>query len=99
MQACAKAEKNPLHKKIVDQIVAVDNFMAFKKLMCKRNSELNQQAMKLIVDDGVKKEMTKKQSVEEKKEKPNTEELEKEQDKQVKGKIKDKDMAEALRVA
>lgn len=52
--------------------------MAFKKLMCKRNSELNQQAMKLIVDDGVKKEMTKKQSVEEKKEKPNTEELEKE---------------------
>lgn len=57
--------------------------MAFKKLMCKRNSELNQQAMKLIVDDGVKKEMTKKQSVEEKKEKPNTEELEKEQDEQV----------------
>lgn len=73
--------------------------MAFKKLMCKRNSELNQQAMKLIVDDGVKKEMTKKQSVEEKKEKPNTEELEKEQDEQVQGKIKDKDMAEALRVA
>ena len=41
MQACAKAEKNPLHKKIVDQIVAVDNFVAFKKLMCKRNAELN----------------------------------------------------------
>jgi hypothetical protein len=42
MQACAKAERNPLHKKIVDQIVAVDNFIAFKKLMCKRNAELNQ---------------------------------------------------------
>jgi hypothetical protein len=41
MQACAKAEKNPLHKKIVDQIIAVDNFVAFKKLMCKRNAELN----------------------------------------------------------
>ena len=48
MQACAKAEKNPIHKKIVDQIVAVDNFVAFKKLMCKRNAELNQQAMKLM---------------------------------------------------
>jgi hypothetical protein len=41
MQACDKAEKNPIHKKIVDQIAAVDNFMAFKKLMCKRNAELN----------------------------------------------------------
>jgi hypothetical protein len=42
MGACAKAEKNPIHKKIVDQIVAVDNFVAFKRLMCKRNAELNQ---------------------------------------------------------
>jgi len=50
--------------------VAVDNFVAFKKLMCKRNAELNQQAMKLMVDDGVKKEMTK--GKEEKKE-PNLE--------------------------
>merc|ERR1712070_908224 len=35
LQACDKAEKNPIHKKIVDQIVAVDNFVAFKKLMGK----------------------------------------------------------------
>lgn len=42
MQACAKAEKNPIHKKIVDQLIAVENFVAFKKLMCKRNAELNQ---------------------------------------------------------
>lgn len=48
LQACDKAEKNPIHKKIVDQIVAVDNFVAFKKLMCKRNAELNQQAMKML---------------------------------------------------
>ena len=41
MEACGKAGKNPIHKKIVDQIVAVDNFIAFKKLMCKRNTELN----------------------------------------------------------
>ena len=41
MDACQKAFINPIHKKIVDQITAVDNFIAFKKLMCKRNAELN----------------------------------------------------------
>ena len=61
--------------------------------MCKRNAELNQQAMKLMVDDGVKKEMTK--GKEEKKE-PN---LEKEQAEAIKGKVKDKDMEAALKVA
>jgi hypothetical protein len=42
MDACDKASENPLHKKIVDQITAVDNFIAFKKLMVKRNTELNE---------------------------------------------------------
>ena len=42
MEACEKAGANPIHKRIVDQIIAVDNFMAFKKLMWKRNQELNQ---------------------------------------------------------
>ena len=42
MAACEKAGQNQVHKRIVDQIVAVDNFIAFKKLMTKRNSELNQ---------------------------------------------------------
>lgn len=42
MEACEKAGHNPIHKRIVDQIVAVDNFQAFKKLMQKRNHELNQ---------------------------------------------------------
>jgi protein-disulfide isomerase-like protein with CxxC motif len=37
MDACDKASTNPLHKKIVDQITAVENFTAFKKLMVKRN--------------------------------------------------------------
>jgi hypothetical protein len=37
-----------LHKKIVDQITAVDNFIAFKKLMVKRNQELNEQAIKML---------------------------------------------------
>ena len=48
MEACEKAASNPVHKKIVDQIMAVDNFLAFKRLMIKRNSELNAQAEKLI---------------------------------------------------
>jgi len=42
LEACDKASQNPLHKKIVDQITAVDNFIAFKKLMVKRNTELNE---------------------------------------------------------
>lgn len=37
VEACDKASKNPLHKKIVDQIMAVENFLAFKRLMVKRN--------------------------------------------------------------
>ena len=44
--ACDKAEEKPYHKKIVDQIMAVENFVAFKKLMIKRNTELNEEAMK-----------------------------------------------------
>ena len=47
MEACERAEQNPIHKKIVDEIMAVDNFLAFKKLMVKRNQELNKQAMEL----------------------------------------------------
>lgn len=48
IDACEKASLNPLHKKIVDQITAVDNFIAFKKLMVKRNTELNEQAMTML---------------------------------------------------
>ena len=50
MEACEKASENPLHKKIVDQIIAVDNFIAFKKLMMKRNQELNEQALSIIMN-------------------------------------------------
>ena len=45
VEACEKAAHNPIHKKIVDQIMAVDNFLAFKRLMVKRNNELNQQVL------------------------------------------------------
>ena len=37
VEACKRAESNPVHKKIVDQILAVENFLAFKRLMVKRN--------------------------------------------------------------
>jgi hypothetical protein len=40
MAACEKAEKNIIHRKVVGQLLAVDNFIAFKKLMVKRNTEL-----------------------------------------------------------
>lgn len=46
--ACDKASENPTHKKIVDQIIAVDSFIAFKKLMVKRNTELNEQAIHML---------------------------------------------------
>lgn len=62
MEACEKANKNPIHKKIVDQIVAVDNFVAFKKLMCKRNTELNEQAMKMLLEKKVVSEMNNAQA-------------------------------------
>jgi len=42
--------------------VAVDNFIAFKKLMCKRNNELNQMAMKMLLDNQIKTDMTSKDS-------------------------------------
>ena len=47
VKACEKAESNPIHKKIVDQITAVDSFTAFKKLMVKRNMEFNQQVLEM----------------------------------------------------
>ena len=47
MQACSKASENPIHKKIVDQLSAVDDFVAFKKLMVKKNIELQNQAIQM----------------------------------------------------
>lgn len=52
ISACEKASGNPLHRKIVDQITAVENFVAFKKLMVKRNTELNEQAVKMMMGGG-----------------------------------------------
>ena len=70
MDACEKANKNPIHKKIVDQIVAVDNFVAFKKLMCKRNTELNEQAMKMLLEKQIVNDMDKAEKKVEKPKEP-----------------------------
>jgi hypothetical protein len=53
VQSCEKASLNPIHKKIVDQIMAVDNFMAFKRLMIKRNGELTNQAAAMLAHSDV----------------------------------------------
>lgn len=47
-EACIKSSSNPTHKMLLSEIMAVDNFLAFKKLMLKRNRELNQEAMALM---------------------------------------------------
>mmetsp|Transcript_14246 Transcript_14246/g.19261 ORF Transcript_14246/g.19261 Transcript_14246/m.19261 type:complete len:106 (+) Transcript_14246:139-456(+) len=53
--ACEQAKDNPLHKKVVAQITAVDSFLAFKKLMVKRNQDLNAQVLSLMSNpEGVK---------------------------------------------
>lgn len=41
LEAFKKAERNPVHRRIKNQIDAVENFVAFRKLMMKRNAELN----------------------------------------------------------
>jgi hypothetical protein len=41
LESCDKASNNPVHKRVVDQILAVDNFVAFKKMMIKKNTEMN----------------------------------------------------------
>lgn len=47
-EACIKATKNPTHKMLLSEIMAVENFLAFKKLMVKRNRELSEEAMQLM---------------------------------------------------
>jgi hypothetical protein len=49
LEACDKAQSDPKHRKIVGQIMAVDNFLAFRKLMIKRNTELNEEALKMLL--------------------------------------------------
>lgn len=110
MEACEKAYQNPIHKRIVDQIVAVDNFVAFKKLMQKRNAELNQQALKLYQKNQQKEQAKKSASDAEQTAKgddkgedklKNAEKMIADQEKMLKSgaKTQDKEMLEAIRIA
>ena len=47
-EACIKASSNPTHKMLLSEIMAVDNFLAFKKLMVKRNKDLTEEAYQLM---------------------------------------------------
>lgn len=40
---------NELHRSLVEQIISVDDFLVFKAMMLKRNSELSREALKPIV--------------------------------------------------
>ncbi len=40
--------KSEFHKDIFEQLMVVDNFLVFKKLMIKRNTELELEALKSI---------------------------------------------------
>lgn len=45
VKAIAMGLKNKQHRRIFEQIIACDNFLSFKKLMIKRNNELEQEAL------------------------------------------------------
>jgi hypothetical protein len=45
VNACEVASQR-VHKSIVNQLMAVDNFIVFKKMMISRNKQLNEEAMK-----------------------------------------------------
>jgi hypothetical protein len=45
MTACAAASQR-VHKSIVNQLLAVENFLLFKKMMITRNKQLNEEALK-----------------------------------------------------
>jgi hypothetical protein len=47
-EACIKASNNPTHKMLLSEIMAVDNFLAFKKLMVKRNKDLTEEAYQMM---------------------------------------------------
>jgi hypothetical protein len=44
--ACEKSKSNPVHHRIVQQILSVDDFIAFKRMMIKKNVQLSEIAMK-----------------------------------------------------
>ena len=48
LNVCETGIKNPAHKRVFEQMLACDNFISFKKLMLKRNKELEAEAAKSV---------------------------------------------------
>ena len=48
VNACEMADKREENKKYSSQILSVDDFLYFKKMMQARNKELNEQAIKYL---------------------------------------------------
>jgi crotonobetainyl-CoA:carnitine CoA-transferase CaiB-like acyl-CoA transferase len=46
--SCASGVKSKSHHKTFEQILACDNFLSFKRLMIKRNKQLDQEALKTL---------------------------------------------------
>ena len=47
-KALELGRKTPVHRRIFEQVSACDNFLSFKKLMCKRNREIEEEALRLM---------------------------------------------------
>jgi len=43
--ACEKSNNNPTHRRVVQQILSVDDFMSFKQMMIKKNIQLSEIAL------------------------------------------------------
>jgi protein-disulfide isomerase-like protein with CxxC motif len=43
--ACESSANNPTHHRIVQQILGVDDFESFKKMMIKKNMQINEICM------------------------------------------------------
>ena len=44
--ALETSDANPVHHRITQQILSVDDFMSFKRMMIKKNMQINEIAMK-----------------------------------------------------
>jgi hypothetical protein len=57
--ACEKSNNNPTHRRVVQQILSVDDFMAFKRMMIKKNIQLSEIALKELKSQTPKAQSTK----------------------------------------
>lgn len=49
--ACERSSSNPTHKRVVQQILSVEDFVSFKRMMVKKNLQLSEMAMEEMKKD------------------------------------------------